>query len=135
MKCQYCKEELTKEKDGRMKTSCRSCYNKVYYFKSWERLMEKYRKRGTKKKDYSYYKDYLKRNPDKKQLLHIRQQTYHKYGRAMVCDMCDSKEKVEHHHFIPYDVNKFIDLCVICHKRYFHRKEIPKELKARITGK
>ncbi len=133
MTCQYCNKELT-EKDGRKKTSCRSCYNKIYYFKNWEKLMKKYKKRGTTKKDYSYYKDYLERNPDKKQLLHIRQQTYHKYGKAKSCSKCGEMEKVQHHHFTPYDVDNFIDLCINCHKKNYHRKEIPKELKKRISG-
>lgn len=132
MKCQYCNEKITKKKDGRLKDTCRKCYNQIYYFKNWEKLTEIYRKRKISKKDYSYYKEYFKRNPDKKRLLHIRQQTYHKYGKAKICVMCGSKEKVEHHHFIPYDVDNFIDLCINCHRKNYHRKS---KFKSKIEGK
>lgn len=134
MKCECCNKKVTKEKDGRLKDICRKCYNKIYYFKNWEKLMKGYKKRGTSKKDYSYYKNYLKRNPDKKQLLHIIQQTYHKYGKAKICQRCGAIDEVQHHHFSPYDIDNFIDLCIHCHKKYCHRKAIPQELKARIEG-
>ncbi len=120
-KCKICEIKLEFGK-GKFKNYCKKCYNQIYYFKNWEKLIEKSKKLGTLKKDYSYYRGYFKRNPDKKRLLHIRQQTFHKYEKARVCSICKATNNIEHHHFIPYDVDNFIDLCINCHRKTYHRK-------------
>jgi len=128
-KCKICSVELTTFGHNKLKDCCRRCYNDIYYIKNWERLIEEKRKIGTRKRSFSYYKNYLKNNPDQKRLLGIRQQTYHKYGKAKECVFCKSKNKVQHHHFVPYEVDNFIDICSLCHKKYFHRKHNKQKLK------
>ena len=53
----------------------------------------------------------------------IRRLTWNKYGSAEICSLCDSKLNVEHHHFTPYHVDNFIDVCMKCHRSIIHNKE------------
>lgn len=74
-----------------------------------------------------YDREWRKRNPEKKKIYKIKTRakicrnlsiggmTWKKYGSAEVCEMCGSRENVQHHHFIPYHVDNFIDVCRVCH--------------------
>lgn len=56
----------------------------------------------------------------------IRSRTKNHFGKAMICSLCSSKKKVEHHHYTePYQEDKFIDLCLSCHKKLHNIGVLP----------
>lgn len=67
-------------------------------------------------------KDLIKKLKRKDRIKHkdkykIRALTLKKYGKAKICIKCNSTKNVEHHLYTePYEVDKFIDLCELCHK-------------------
>ena len=123
-KCKFCNAQISFG-GGLLKDVCRKCYNLDYYLKNQEKLIKSSIKRH-KYTGNKYYQEYLKNNPEEKNRLSIRQMTYHKYGKAKICLICKSEKRVQHHHFEPYSVDNFIDLCSNCHKRNFHRKHFNK---------
>jgi len=134
-RCKICNKRLPPKGKGVLKNVCRKCYDKKYqaeyYLKNWDKIVEKSKKQK-RKQSYEYHKNYLNNNLERKKRLYISQQTHHKYGKAKVCLICGSQNKVQHHHFIPYNVNNFIDLCATCHKKYFHRKYHKQEIKQKL---
>ena len=119
--CEKCKKDFQRKNNNDLKNICWRCYQKKRYIKDRERILEKRMRNGSKSKSWEKTKEYLDRNPRRKKELLISQKTYHKYGKAKICVKCDSKIRVEHHHFRPYSVDNFIDLCSGCHGK-LHRK-------------
>ena len=68
-------------------------------------------------------KEYLLNNEDKRIEALVRRLTWNKYGSARICSLCNSKEKVQHHHSKPYNVDNFIDLCSKCHKEVHSKND------------
>ena len=78
-----------------------------------------------KAKNKEYYKNYNNiyySNIENKTMALIRRLTWNKYGSAKICSICNSTNKAEHHHFKPYNIDNFIDLCKKCHIELFHKK-------------
>ena len=68
---------------------------------------------ANREKSRLYQKIYKEKN---KENCKIRDITYRKYGKAITCVVCGSNIRIEHHHYtFPYEIDRFIDLCVKCH--------------------
>jgi hypothetical protein len=116
--------------------------------KSWEKnnkdkrnIMRKRKYYLNPKKTLEYAKNWRNKNSDKlkiyqqtyqqtyyldnekKLMALVRRLTWNKYGSAKICSLCNSKIKVEHHHFKPYNVDNFMDLCKKCHHELYHRSK------------
>lgn len=127
------KKDWVKRNKPKMK-SYRDKYKKnnpEEYKKSQKKYYEK-----TKEKQKEKVLKWVRENRDKARLIQnrnyhknlkhckkgvynnlIRTKTRQKYGKALVCSICESINKVEHHHNTePYEVDEFIDLCYECHK-------------------
>lgn len=129
------KEYVEKNKDKRKETQRKYYQNNK---KRWIKYIQYYNKLNSEKIKEWYInnkgkillkrKKYKADNPKKiKELKHknyikhkekviTRQETTKKYGKAKICSNCGSTVKVQHHHYTnPYERDKFIDLCSICH--------------------
>lgn len=56
------------------------------------------------------------RNPEYRKKVLVACKTRNKFGKAKICERCGSSEKVEHHHIPPYRFDRFVDLCINCHR-------------------
>lgn len=107
--------ENNKEKVKQMKKKYRETHP--------ERVAEQYKNWRNKNKEK--INDYLKiyqSDPDEKWKKIVRLNTLKKYGKAENCFFCNSKDRVEHHHLKPYNMDVFVDLCKNCHEQ-IHKLE------------
>ena len=125
--CNRCgSKERNKYSYGKLCYKCWYIKNKESilkrYYNKREEIIAKQKAKGWKSKSFEEMKKTLDKNPKRKLNSIISIKTYHKYGKAKVCSKCGSLENVEHHHYTePYEVDKFVDLCIVCH-RGGHRK-------------
>ncbi len=58
----------------------------------------------------------------------IRHMTWKKYGFATKCSRCTATSNetyIEHHHYTdPYEFDKFIDVCFVCHIKIHMNKNL-----------
>lgn len=118
----YCSEKCMDKSWKRNNKDKKLKIRRTYYYKNREKALEAVKKWKNIHKDYhkNYDKVYLSDEENKIKAI-IRIATLKKYGKAEVCSICNSKIKAEHHHFRPYKVDNFVDLCKECHFKLYHR--------------
>lgn len=96
-----------------------------FYKNNKEKVLERNRKykQRTKKENRKHYLRLKaqERERNREKYL-IRSKTKNKYGKAEICFKCNSTKKVEHHHYEPYHIDNFVNLCLKCHKELHTQK-------------
>lgn len=126
--CNLCKIYKGHGKDM-PKDYCHACYKKILYYQKREKGIKL--SHPVKPRTYQQQKEYLSKHPETVIKNNVRALTKYRHGRATICTICGSTERVQHHHLVPYNANNFINVCHKCHMRTFHHhlKEEPEYVK------
>jgi len=118
-KCKICGKKFKRKSKNDLKNICWSCYKRLEYIKKRDLFLDRCKNRKQKRTYKEIKESRKKSNRDNNWKISVA--TFHKYGKAKKCQICNSEEDVQHHHFKPYHIDNFIDVCKKCHGR-LHRK-------------
>jgi hypothetical protein len=120
----FCSDKCNNKNWNKNNPNKKLSIRKRYYYKNPKKSYKFSQnwKKNNKSRSNAYYRNYNLKE-ENKLMKKIRTLTLQKYGPAKKCKLCNSNINVEHHHFVPYNIDHFIDLCKKCHKE-LHKKYI-----------